>query len=227
MSEQCFSMEKVIEVTNISKTFSGRKVLDNVSISVQRGSICGLVGRNGCGKTVLMKCICGFIVPETGQIKLLGKKVSRKKMPTDNIGIIIENPGFMEDETAMKNLQYLAKLNNRIGKKQVEEAIIRVGLDPKEKKKVKNYSLGMKQRLAIAQAIMEEQDVIILDEPMNGLDIEGVKQVRQLLLELKNEGKTILLASHNSEDIRHLCDKVYRMDAGKIIDKYSSDGFDI
>lgn len=227
MSEQCFSMEKVIEVTNISKTFSGRKVLDNVSISVQRGSICGLVGRNGCGKTVLMKCICGFIVPETGQIKLLGKKVSRKKMPTDNIGIIIENPGFMEDETAMKNLQYLAKLNNRIGKKQVEEAIIRVGLDPKEKKKVKNYSLGMKQRLAIAQAIMEEQDVIILDEPMNGLDIEGVKQVRQLLLELKNEGKTILLASHNSEDIRHLCDKVYRMDAGKIIDKYSSDCFDV
>ena len=227
MSEQCFSMEKVIEVTNISKTFSGRKVLDNVSISVQRGSICGLVGRNGCGKTVLMKCICGFIVPETGQIKLLGKKVSRKKMPTDNIGIIIENPGFMEDETAMKNLQYLAKLNNRIGKKQVEEAIIRVGLDPKEKKKVKNYSLGMKQRLAIAQAIMEEQDVIILDEPMNGLDIEGVKQVRQLLLELKNEGKTMLLASHNSEDIRHLCDKVYRMDAGKIIDKYSSDCFDV
>lgn len=227
MSEQCFSMEKVIEVTNISKTFSGRKVLDNVSIFVQRGSICGLVGRNGCGKTVLMKCICGFIVPEMGQIKLLGKKVSRKKMPTDNIGIIIENPGFMEDETAMKNLQYLAKLNNRIGKKQVEEAIIRVGLDPKEKKKVKNYSLGMRQRLAIAQAIMEEQDVIILDEPMNGLDIEGVKQVRQLLLELKNEGKTILLASHNSEDIRHLCDKVYRMDAGKIIDKYSSDCFDV
>lgn len=227
MSKQCFSMEQVIEVTNISKTFSGRKVLDNVSISVQRGSICGLVGRNGCGKTVLMKCICGFIVPETGQINLFGKKVSRKKMPIDNIGIIIENPGFMEDETAMKNLLYLAKLNNRIGKKQVEEAIIRVGLDPKEKKKVKNYSLGMRQRLAIAQAIMEEQDIIILDEPMNGLDIEGVKQVRQLLLELKNEGKTILLASHNSEDIRHLCDKVYRMDAGKIIDKYSSDCFNI
>ena len=172
MSEQCFSMEKVIEVTNISKTFSGRKVLDNVSISVQRGSICGLVGRNGCGKTVLMKCICGFIVPEIGQIKLFGKKVSRKKMPTDNMGIIIENPGFMEDETAMKNLQYLAKLNNHIEKKQVEKTIIRVGLDPKEKKKVKNYSLGMRQRLAIAQAIMEEQDVIILDEPMNGLDIE-------------------------------------------------------
>ena len=138
MSEQCFSMEKVIEVTNISKTFSGRKVLDNVSISVQRGSICGLVGRNGCGKTVLMKCICGFIVPEIGQIKLFGKKVSRKKMPTDNMGIIIENPGFMEDETAMKNLQYLAKLNNHIEKKQVEKTIIRVGLDPKEKKKVKN-----------------------------------------------------------------------------------------
>lgn len=171
MSEQCFSMEKVIEVTNISKTFSGRKVLDNVSISVQRGSICGLVGRNGCGKTVLMKCICGFIVPEIGQIKLFGKKVSRKKMPTDNMGIIIENPGFMEDETAMKNLQYLAKLNNHIEKKQVEKTIIRVGLDPKEKKKVKNYSLGMRQRLAIAQAIMEEQDVIILDEPMNGLDL--------------------------------------------------------
>lgn len=167
------------------QNFSGRKVLDNVSISVQRGSICGLVGRNGCGKTVLMKCICGFIVPEIGQIKLFGKKVSRKKMPTDNMGIIIENPGFMEDETAMKNLQYLAKLNNHIEKKQVEKTIIRVGLDPKEKKKVKNYSLGMRQRLAIAQAIMEEQDVIILDEPMNGLDIEGVKQVRQLLLELK------------------------------------------
>ena len=217
MSEQCFSMEKVIEVTNISKTFSGRKVLDNVSISVQRGSICGLVGRNGCGKTVLMKCICGFIVPEIGQIKLFGKKVSRKKMPTDNMGIIIENPGFMEDETAMKNLQYLAKLNNHIEKKQVEKTIIRVGLDPKEKKKVKNYSLGMRQRLAIAQAIMENQSILILDEPMNGLDNKGVDEIRKLILDLKNEGRSIILASHNREDIQILCDQVYEMDNGKII----------
>ena len=216
MSEQCFSMEKVIEVTNISKTFSGRKVLDNVSISVQRGSICGLVGRNGCGKTVLMKCICGFIVPEIGQIKLFGKKVSRKKMPTDNMGIIIENPGFMEDETAMKNLQYLAKLNNHIEKKQVEKTIIRVGLDPKEKKKVKNYSLGMRQRLAIAQAIMEEQDVIILDEPMNGLDESGVKLIRNVIRKFKQPGKIVLLASHNREDIEILCDEVYQVQNSQI-----------
>lgn len=223
MNGQHFTTEQAIEVINISKTFSGRKVLNDVSVSVQKGSICGLVGRNGCGKTVLMKCICGFIVPENGQIKLLGKEVSRRRNITDHVGIIIENPGFMEDETALNNLKYLAKLNNHMGKKQVEEAIVRVGLDPKEKKKVKNYSLGMRQRLAIAQAIMEEQDVIILDEPMNGLDIEGVKQIRKLLLELKGEGKTILLASHNSEDIRHLCDKVYRMDAGRIIEECSSD----
>ena len=217
-----------VKIEHVTKRFGEDLVLKEVNLTLKVGQVYGVVGNNGSGETVLMKCICGFIVPEIGQIKLFGKKVSRKKMPTDNMGIIIENPGFMEDETAMKNLQYLAKLNNHIEKKQVEKTIIRVGLDPKEKKKVKNYSLGMRQRLAIAQAIMEEQDVIILDEPMNGLDIEGVKQVRQLLLELKNEGKTILLASHNSEDIRHLCDKlVYRMDAGKIIDKYSSDGFDI
>lgn len=206
----------MIEVKNVTKILSQKKILDDVSMMVEKGTICGLVGRNGSGKTVLMKCICGFYTPEQGEIKLRGKSMESEKNAVGNMGIIIENPGFLESESARKNLCYLAKLKGLIGEKEVDEALRMVGLDPKEKKAVRKYSMGMRQRLGIAQAIMENQDIILLDEPMNGLDEQGIGEMRKVFLSLKKEGKTILLASHNEEDIHILCDKVYRMDGGKL-----------
>lgn len=206
----------VIEVEKVSKSFSGRKVLDDVSLSVEKGTICGLIGRNGSGKTVLMKCICGFLIPEQGTIKLRGKTLDDKENSVGNMGIILETPGFLEQETAFNNLLYLAKLNGVIGKNKVRKAIKKVGLNPDDKKKVKKYSMGMRQRLGIAQAIMEDPDIILLDEPMNSLDEQGVELMRELFLQLKREEKTILIASHDMEDIHYLCDTVYRMTDGKL-----------
>lgn len=207
---------KIIKVENISKSFAGRKVLDNVSLEIEQGSICGLVGRNGSGKTVLMKCICGFLTPDSGSIRIRGRLQNRKQDISGNMGIIIESPGFLENESAYKNLLYLARLRGLIGKTEVKEAIRRVGLSPDDRKKVKKYSMGMRQRLGIAQAIMEKPDILLLDEPMNGLDEQGVADMRTLFLSLKENGVTILLASHNAEDIALLCDNVYRIDGGKI-----------
>lgn len=206
----------MIELKDVSKSFSGRKVLDQINLSVEKADIVGLIGRNGSGKTVLMKCICGFLTPEQGTIKLRGEEIDFKKNNVGNIGLILETPGFLEQETALNNLCYLASINGVIGKKEVEKAIEAVGLNPKEKKKVKKYSLGMRQRLGIAQAIMEKPDILLLDEPTNGLDEQGVEIVRKLFLQLKEEGITLLIASHNMEDIHSLCDKVYRLASGKL-----------
>ena len=207
---------KIIEVENVTKSFKDKKVLDQVNLMIESGTICGLVGRNGSGKTVLMKCICGFMTPDSGEIRIRGQKAEKGKDVTGNMGIIIEAPGFLETESARQNLRYLAKLNGIIGKEEVDHFIRMVGLNPEDKKKVKNFSMGMKQRLGIAQAIMEDPDIIILDEPMNGLDEKGVGEMRKIFAGLRKEGKTILLASHNAEDIHSLCDKVYKMDGGII-----------
>ena len=207
---------KIIEVENVSKSFVGRKVLDNVSLTIEQGSVCGLVGRNGSGKTVLMKCICGFLSPDSGAIRIRGREQTRKHNVSGNMGIIIESPGFLEQESAYRKLLYLARLRGLIGKSEVKEAIRRVGLSPDDRKKVKNYSMGMRQRLGIAQAIMEKPDILLLDEPMNGLDEQGVADMRKLFLSLAADGVSILLASHNAEDISLLCDNVYRIDGGKI-----------
>lgn len=208
--------DTAIRIENLNKSFSDQQVLKNVSISVEKGSICGLIGRNGSGKTVLMKCICGFLKPDNGKIFLRGKRMQGEKSIIGNMGIIIEVPGFFEDETAKNNLYYLAAINNKIKKEDVDRVLRLVGLDPHDRKKVKKYSMGMRQRLAIAQAIMEDQDIILLDEPMNNLDQEGVKDIRNLLLYLKEQGKSILLSSHYSEDIQYLCDKVYRISHGEL-----------
>lgn len=208
--------DTAIRIENLNKSFSNQQVLKNVSMSVEKGSICGLIGRNGSGKTVLMKCICGFLKPDNGKIFLRGKRMQGEKSIIGNMGIIIEVPGFFEDETAKNNLYYLAAINNKIKKEDVDRVLRLVGLDPCDRKKVKKYSMGMRQRLAIAQAIMEDQDIILLDEPMNNLDQEGVKDIRNLLLYLKEQGKSILLSSHYSEDIQYLCDKVYRISHGEL-----------
>lgn len=210
-------METCIEVQNAVKRFRDQVVLKNVSISFEKGKIHGIVGRNGSGKTVLFKCICGLMHPEEGVILVNGKRVGRDVDMPEDIGAIIEAPGFLPNYSGYKNLRFLANIRRKIGKEEILNVLKTVGLDPESRKHVGKYSLGMRQRLGIAQAIMEDPEILILDEPMNGLDNAGVQDIRALLLELKAQGKTILLASHNHEDIAALCDTVHEMDGGGLL----------
>lgn len=209
-------MESIIKVDSVTKKFGADTALNNVSIEFYKGKIYGIIGRNGSGKTVLFKTIIGFLRPTNGRVLVEGKEIGKDTDFADNIGIIIETPGFLGSYNGYKNLEYLANIKNIIGKKEIRESMERVGLDPDSKKKVSKYSLGMRQRLGIAQAIMENPDILILDEPMNGLDNQGVEDVRGILLNLRDEGKAIILASHNKEDIEILCDEVYEMDHGNL-----------
>jgi ABC-2 type transport system ATP-binding protein len=210
-------MQTVIEVINLYKKFGETTVLNGISISFEKGKIHGLIGRNGSGKTMLLKCICGFVPPTSGVIRVNGQQIGKDCDVPDNVGIIIEAPGFLPNYDGFTNLKFLAVIKNKISKEHVREVIKKVGLDPTSKKHVGKYSLGMRQRLGLAQALMENPEVLILDEPMNGLDNQGVNDMRNLLLELKEEGKTILIASHGKEDIEILCDTVHELDHGKII----------
>lgn len=203
-----------VSVKGISKHFDKECVLKNVTRDFEKGKIHGIVGNNGSGKTVLMKCICGFLLPDEGEVTVDGKRIGRDVDFPGDLGIIIETPGFLPNLSGRKNLEILASLNKKIGVKEIEEAIIRVGLDPRMKKPVGKYSLGMRQRLGIAQAIMEDPSLLILDEPFNGLDKNGVSDMRELIRGLKKEGKTVILSSHNQTDIDELCDTVCEMDAG-------------
>ena len=204
----------VIRVEGVYKRFGTDTVLKDVSRSFERGRIHGIVGNNGSGKTVLMKCICGYLIPDSGRITVNGERVGVDVDFPRDMGLIIETPGFLPNMTGVKNLEILASLNKKIGLEEIAAAIRRVGLDPLMKKPVGKYSLGMRQRLGIAQAIMEDPTLLISDEPLNGLDKHGVREMRQLIKGLKEQGKTILLASHNQGDIDELCDTVCEMDAG-------------
>ena len=207
-------MENVIVLENVCLTIKKHDILKNITHSFEKGKIHGLIGRNGSGKTMLMKCICGFIKATEGEIIVRDKKVGKDYDFPENIGIIIETPAFIPYYSGVKNLRLLAGLNGKITKEDVLETIQEVGLDPKLKLSVRKYSLGMRQRLGLAQAIMENPDILILDEPMNGLDNDGVADMRKYLLELKKQGKTIIIASHSAEDIEILCDTVCEMDKG-------------
>lgn len=211
-------MAKTIEIIHAKKQFQEDVVLNDVSLSMEDGKIYGLVGRNGSGKTVLMKCICGFLKLTNGEIRVLGKKVGEDVDFPDSVGIIIETPGFLNYLTGYQNLEILAEVNHRISPDDIKQAMELVGLKWTSKKKVGKYSLGMRQRLGIAQAIMENPQILILDEPFNGLDVDGVEVVRNLLLEYKAKGKTILVASHNKEDIDLLCDIVFEMRKGQLFE---------
>ena len=206
-----------IQVNDIVLRFKKDILLDHVSYQCEQGKIHGIVGRNGSGKTLLMKCICGFIRPNEGHIYVRDKEIGKDIDFTPDTGIIIETPGFIPYYSGYRNLKVLAAINNRISRKDIENAMYQVGLDPTMKKRVATYSLGMRQRLSIAQAIMEDPSLIILDEPFNGLDKHGVEEMREYFLSLKKKGKTILLTSHNTEDIEYLCDTVVEMDHGKFI----------
>lgn len=197
-----------IQVSHVYKAFGKEQVLQDISFDIPEGHIYGVVGNNGSGKTVLMKCICGFLRCDRGIIRVNGKRVGKEVDFPDRLGIIIETPGFLPNLSGYKNLKILASLKERIGKDEIRATLRKVGLDPDMRKPVAKYSLGMRQRLGIAQAIMEDPNVLILDEPFNGLDRYGVVEIRKLLKDLKNDGKSILLASHNAQDIEELCDDV-------------------
>lgn len=209
--------EIIIEVNEVFKKYDDATVLDNVSLEIEKGKIYGLVGRNGSGKTVLMKCICGLIKPTSGEVKVAGKTVGKDVDIPEDIGVIIETPGFIPNYSGFKNLKLLASVRNKISNEEIRKSMEIVGLEPKSRKHVGKYSLGMRQKLGIAQAIMEKPKILILDEPMNGLDNESVAVVRKILKEQAENGATIILASHNREDIDVLCDKVYTMDHGVIV----------
>lgn len=212
-------MGTVIKVENVSKCFGDAQVLKDVSMELETGKIYGLVGRNGSGKTMLIKCICGFVHPTKGRITVHGQVIGKDVEFAQDVGFIIEKPGFLPQFDAFKNLAYLYSVNQRTDKKRIEDCIRLVGLDPSDRKKTGKFSMGMKQRLGIAQAIMESPSVILVDEPFNGLDYSGVEEIRKLFLDMKEEGKTILLVSHNREDISTLCDEVFEMDQGVLVKK--------
>lgn len=216
---EAIAARNTIEISHVFKSFKGIDALKDVSLHCESGHIYGLVGHNGSGKTVLLKCICGFLNYDRGEIKVNGKIMGKEIDMLANAGIIIEEPGFLRKWSGYHNLEFLYTIRNKKNKKYLYAVLEKVGLEPGLRRPVGKYSLGMKQRLAIAQAVMENPDILILDEPMNGLDQKGVEEMRALFLEMKAEGRVILLASHNREDIDVLCDEVYKMENGRILSK--------
>ena len=210
-------MKNMIEIKNVTKFFKNEKIFENLNLVLEENKIYGFVGRNGSGKSILFKLICGYCLPDKGEILINGKKIGKEIDFPENLGALIENPGFMKYETGFKNLYYLAKIRNEITNMDIRETMRMVGLDPYLKKHVGKYSLGMRQRLGIAQAIMEKPRILILDEPMNGLDENGVMLIRKIILQYKKDNRVILLASHNKEDINILCDEVFELNDGKLV----------
>ena len=206
----------MIEIKNVGLILQKNEILKDISVHFERGKIHGLIGRNGSGKTMLMKCICGFVKPTAGEILVDGKRIGKDCDFPQNAGIIIETPGVIPYYSGYKNLKLLADLRGKISREDIRKTMEQVGLNPDLKRYVRKYSLGMRQRLGLAQAIMENPDLLVLDEPMNGLDKDGVADMRQYLLDLKSQGKTILIASHSAEDIDILCDTVCEMDKGRL-----------
>ncbi len=208
-------MELVVK--NINKSIRGKVILSNVSLSLKSGNIYGFVGRNGSGKTMLFRALSGLMGIDSGSIVWGGKTLHKDFAVLPKLGIVLENAGLYPNLTGVQNLTYLASLTKQIGHDDIINAVTRVGLDPYDKRLYGKYSLGMKQRLAIAQAIMEKPDVIMLDEPTNALDETGVEEIRRLILQEKAREALILVASHNKEDIQVLADELYRVENGSVI----------
>lgn len=209
-------MKNKIEIKNVSKTIEGTTILSEVSLSLEQGKIYGFVGKNGSGKTMLFRMLAGFVKCSSGKILYNGKEVLfGEKIPL-SMGVLIENAGMYPDFTGLENLKFLASIRKTVSEEQIKKAIDRVGLDYKDKRKIKKYSLGMKQRITLAQSIMEEPELLLLDEPTNALDAEGVEQIREVICQEKERGAIVCLASHNAEDIEILCDEIYRIKEGKV-----------
>ncbi|MCM3714150.1 ABC transporter ATP-binding protein [Alkalihalobacillus oceani] len=201
----------IVTLNKISKTFKNHILFTNATASFREKTITGITGPNGSGKSVLFKMICGFIQPDDGTISIDKHYLEPNSNFPKGFGIIIDRPGFIENRTGFENLRRLAQIQKLITPSQIAASMKQVGLDPNNKQKVKHYSLGMKQKLSLVQAIMEDQDVLLLDEPFNALDHDSVVNIRELLRDYKRKGKTIILTSHNQEDINILCDDVYRI----------------
>lgn len=208
--------KSAVRLVKVSKSFKKEKVLKSITHTFERGKIHGIMGFNGSGKTVMFKCICGFLKPDEGAIWVQGKQIGKDIDFPQSVGMIIENPGFLPHLSGYANLKRLADIQKKIGPEEIKEAMAKTGLDPFSKKKAGQYSLGMRERLGIAQAIMEDPDLLILDEPFNGLDKRGANEVCGLLDELRARGKTILIAAHNMPEIEYLCDTISEMDAGRL-----------
>lgn len=206
-----------IELCDISKTIKGATVLKDINLRFEGGKVYGLKGKNGCGKTMLMRVISGLIKPTTGMVDINGKKLWKDIGFPESIGTLIENPSFIDGYTGYKNLKMLADIKGVIGESEVREAIEKVGLDPDDKRKYRKYSLGMKQKLGIACAFMENPDIVIMDEPINAIDQSGVELVRKILDDLKKTGKIIIIACHDADEMNMLADEIIHMEEGKII----------
>lgn len=209
----------VIKLTNVSKTIRKAKVLDNINLEFTSGKVYGLKGKNGSGKTMLMRAICGLITPDSGIIDINGKILGKDISFPESIGVLIENPAFIGNYTGFKNLKVLASIQNRIGDEQIRKALEDIGLDPDDKRTYRKYSLGMKQKLGIAAAVMENPDIIILDEPINALDDVSVEKVHDILEEQKKRGAVIIIACHDKEELDQLSDEIIEISDGRIINK--------
>jgi len=206
-----------LTATDVTKVIKGKTVLSHINLSLNSGYVYGFVGPNASGKTMLFRVLSGLISATTGIVSLNGKILKKAFPVLPNLGILLENVSLYPELTGYENLDYLAKFNHKIDKAGIIEALQRVGLDPADKRKYGKYSLGMKQRLAIAQAVMERPDILMLDEPTNALDQDSVKLIRGLIESEKDRGAIVLLASHNKEDIQLLCDHTFTMDGGAIV----------
>ncbi|QZY88172.1 ATP-binding cassette domain-containing protein [Exiguobacterium acetylicum] len=207
---------EMIKLEQVTKGYQGNLLFADVDLTIQKGDIVGITGPNGSGKSVLFKMICGFIHPDAGTITVRNEQLGPTRRFPENVGVIIDRPGYIAHKSGFENLKQLAAIRKVITDADIEQAMRTVGLQPGNRQKVKQYSLGMKQKLAIAQAIMEQQDILILDEAFNALDHDSVLRLRELLLSFKKEGKTIILTSHNQQDIDVLCDSVYRINQGRL-----------
>ncbi|MGD7061077.1 ATP-binding cassette domain-containing protein [Bacillus altitudinis] len=209
-------LENSIVLEDVSKKIKGQYVLKQINLHLNRGKIYGLKGKNGSGKTMLLRAISGLIRINSGKITVMDKVLTKENEFPDSIGVLIETPGFIPEYTGLKNLKLLSMIKNIIGDLEMKKSLADVGLDPEDKRKFRQFSLGMKQRLGIAQAIMEKPDVILLDEPSNALDEEGMKQLNKVLLELRNGGATIVIASHDSKMLEEISDEIFEIERGEL-----------
>ena len=208
-----------IKIEDLSKQIKGALILDKVSITLTSGKIYGLRGKNGSGKTMLMRAMAGLLIPDSGSVIINGKTLHKDISFPESIGILIENPSFLPQYTGFKNLKLLAGLTGGISDEDIKTALDRVGLDPEDKRTYRKYSLGMKQKLGIANAIMGEPDIIILDEPINALDEASVEKIKKVLLEIRDKGKLIIIACHDREELEYLSDIIYEIKDGSIVDR--------
>lgn len=207
-----------IEIKNVTKIIKKTKVIDSVSLKFEGGKIYGLSGKNGCGKTMLMRLISGLIYPTTGEIIINDKILGRDCSFPESIGLLIENPAFLTDYTAYENLKMLnGMVGKKLSKEEILDVIESVELDPKDKRKYYKFSLGMKQRLGIAAAIMGKPEVILLDEPINAIDVDGVSEIRNLIRDLRDEDRVIVIACHDKEEMEYMADEIIYMKDGKIV----------